>query len=103
MREKQHLTLTVTWRDENYGGIYRAKAFRATVSPVVSDAILEKLARLFRRHGFAMNPRRGSWIAENCADQALHDLVRDLSDAGYLVLHKGCVPDTLAVAELTAA
>jgi hypothetical protein len=94
-RKTVTLTLTLTWRDENYGRIWNAKAFRSTPEPNLSDSAMLKLARLYRRSGFNLNQGRMSWIAEDCPDETLIQLVDALTLAGFTVVHRGCVPSVL--------
>ncbi len=96
--------LTLVWRDENYGRVYRAKAFRPGGDQLdLPDETRERLARLYGRHGFEFNHGRAAWIAEYCEDQAILDLVAALTAEGFAVKHTGAVPALLRPAEEPAA
>jgi len=88
-------TVTLTWRDESYGGIGRSFAFRAKVERYPSDAAADKLARIYRRNGFKLNESRMAWIAEQPKDDAPLLLAEALEAAGYEVGHKGAVPQCI--------
>ncbi|MBB3267668.1 hypothetical protein FHW79_005333 [Azospirillum sp. OGB3] len=89
---KRPTTITLTWRDENYGSIHRASAFRVAAEPVLTGAARKKLVQMFQQHFFSFHTRRNAWIAEGCPDNAPGDLSGALAAAGYTVAHAGCVP-----------
>jgi hypothetical protein len=88
--------ITITWRNENYGRISDAQAFRYEKDPYPSDTERTKLARMFRKHGFDVHPQRGCWMAEYEPEDACVRLVEALQEAGYTVDNVGAVPDALS-------
>jgi len=106
MSGKTSKGITLHWRDENYGRVHAAQAFRyGATDPAghFSDTAHARLGRLFRRHGFHFNSSRASWIAEGRPADAPSALAEALSEAGYAVRHTGCVPDVLSGARTTDA
>lgn len=97
---KSPLTITLIWRNENYGSIFNAKAFRHQLDAEMSDSRATKLRRLFARHGFTFKENRASWIAESCPDNVPIGLVCALQEVGYTVDNVGCVPDVLVVEQV---
>lgn len=87
---KTETKISIIWRNENYGSVSRAVAFRAVVEPYPSDTAMTKLARIYKRCGFEMNQNRVAWIAEDCAADAPAKLIAELTAAGYVVEHRGC-------------
>lgn len=94
--------MTITWRDENYGRVYEAQAFRYEKDPYPSDTERNKLARVFRKHGFDVHPQRHCWMAEYKPADACVKLVEALEEAGYTVENRGAVPDALSSARAMA-
>jgi hypothetical protein len=90
------VAIVINWRDENYGRISGALAFRPTVAPFPSDAMATRLLRLYRRHGFAMHPTRDSFVNQQPTADTAAQLGAALSAAGYIVTHAGCVPVSIA-------
>lgn len=62
--KKHRRTITISWRDENYGRINNTLAFRFRCDPALSDTGMKKLVRLLRKNGFTFNTSCDSWIAE---------------------------------------
>lgn len=85
-------SISIVWRNENYGAVSHAVAFRASVEPHPSDTAMTKtkLSRIYKRCGFKQNESRGAWIAEYCAADVPAKLIAELTAAGYVVEHKGC-------------
>jgi hypothetical protein len=86
----------ITWRDENYGRVHEAQAFRYEKDPYPSETERTKLARLFKKHGFEVHSQRHCWMAEYKPADACVRLVEALEEAGYAVENHGAVPDALA-------
>ncbi len=90
------VTLDLYWRDENYGSISRAYAFRASPDALLSDTADLKMRRAFGRHGFRYAESRGAWVAEGkLGTDAPARLAEDLGRLGYAVGHHHCVPACL--------
>lgn len=94
--------MKITWRDENYGRIYEAQAFRYEKDPYPSETERTKLGRLFRKHGFDVHVQRQCWMAEYALADACVRLVEALEEAGYTVENRGAVPDALSSARSMA-
>lgn len=92
----QPKTITLTWRDENYGRVSGAVAFRDFVEPYPSDTAHAKLARVYKRHGFEADHSRAAWIATHKPEDMPTRLVEDLEKLGYEMTNDGCVPACLA-------
>ena len=90
------VAVVLNWRDENYGRISGALAFRPTVAPPSSDAMALRLQRIYRRHGFTMHPTRDSYVNQQPTDDTAGQLAAALIAAGFLVTHAGCVPASIA-------
>jgi hypothetical protein len=88
--------ITMTWRDENYGRVYEAQAFRYMKDPWPSETETKKLGSMFKKHGFEVNMDRAAWIAQYQPEDACVKLVEALEEAGYTVESRGAVPDALA-------
>lgn len=86
----------ITWRNENYGHVHDAQAFRYEKDPYPSETERTKLARLFKKHGFEVHPQRHCWMAEYKPADACVGLVEALEEAGYTVENHGAVPDALS-------
>ena len=82
-------TITFVWRDENYGRVHAKYAFRCSVEPFPSATADTKLARLFRKAGFAVNHNRAAWICEDGPDNAGLHLIELVKGAGFEVKHWG--------------
>jgi len=91
--------LTITWRDENYGRVSGAVAFRAMLDPFPSQTESTKLGRLYKKCGFELNFNRQSWIAEYKPEDTPVRLVETLEEAGYTVINKGAQPKILTDAK----
>lgn len=93
------VTLDLYWRDENYGSISRAFAFRASPDALLSDTADLKMRRAFGRNGFKYVESRGAWVAEGrIGTDAPVRLVTDLETLGYKVEHHHAVPHCIAQA-----
>lgn len=88
--------ITIVWRDENYGRINDAFAFRSHCEPCQSDTENKKVARLYKKMGFEVNQTRASWIAEYAAADTPLKLVAALEEMGYTVKNAGAAPSILA-------
>ncbi len=88
--------ITITWRDENYGRVYEAQAFRYMKDPWPSETETKKLARLFRKNDFDFHVQRCCWMAEYKPADACVKLVEALEEAGYTVENRGAVPEALS-------
>jgi len=88
-------TISITWRNENYGRISGAVAFRASVEPFPSETESKRLGRLYRKCGFDVNHQRACWMAEESRGEPLPvRLDAALREAGYDVVHGGAIePD----------
>jgi hypothetical protein len=94
--EMTEKTITITWRDENYGRISGSVAFRVyDIEPFPSMTGQKKLQTVYKNAGFEFNNSRQSWIAEENPAKAGPDLAAALEELGYEVKHSGCVPDEL--------
>lgn len=91
-------TITITWRDENYGRIHEAQAFRYEKDPFPSQTESRKIAAIIKRHGFEAHMQRASWIAEYKPEEVCVALIEELEASGYVVKHAGAVPDILSAA-----
>jgi len=88
-------SILLTWRDEAYGSVSSAAvAFRSMVEPYPSGNAQAKIARVYKRHGFAVNHSRASWINESGEFDAAA-LIADLEGLGYEVEHAGRVPESI--------
>jgi hypothetical protein len=75
-------TLSLQPRDENYGSVAAASAFRV-YQEYNSETERTKLERIFRKAGYAFNWSRCSWIATKA--DAWSRVVELCADAGYNV------------------
>ncbi len=89
-------TITITWRDENYGRIHDAQAFRYEKDPFPSQTETQNIARIIKRNGFEANLQRASWIAEYKSEDVCLALTEAFEAAGYVVKHAGAVPNIFA-------
>lgn len=92
---QQAKTITIHWRDENYGRVSGSVAFRSEVEPYPSDTAHSKLVRAYKRHGFEVDHSRAAWIAVRKPEDMPVRLSEDLEKLGYQVTHAGCVPACL--------
>ncbi|WP_372395349.1 hypothetical protein ABMY26_07245 (plasmid) [Azospirillum sp. HJ39] len=90
------VAIVINWRDENYGRISGALAFRPTVAPFPSDTMAARIVRIYRRHGFAMHPGRDSYVNQQPTADTPAQLAAALTAAGFIVTHAGCVPPSIA-------
>jgi hypothetical protein len=85
-------SLTVTWRDENYGRYSGCvAAFRLYDTVALSDRAIARVHGKARRAGFEFCPARCAWIAYS-ADAPVR-LVEALQALGHSVTHEGRWPD----------
>jgi len=95
-KQKEPTVVTLGWRDENYGSVHAASAFRVLDhEPYMSDTAYGKMVAKFRKHGFQINHTRAAWIAENPKPGYLERLVAELEALGCVLKHEGNVPDEL--------
>jgi phosphopentomutase len=99
-RTSKNKVLTIIWRDENYGRINDATAFRAELEPFPSDSEGRKLARIYKKSGYEFNENRYSWIAEYKSKDTPLLLIDALRDAGYEIVNRGAQPDVLHEAKI---
>lgn len=95
-------TIRITWRDENYGPVSGALAFRAMVEENVSETFMKKVYRAYKAAGFELNFNRQSWIAVDKPD-APEKLVEALESLGLSPVHSGRVPEELEEPEAPAS
>lgn len=98
-RVSKEKILTITWRNENYGRINDASAFRAELEPYPSDSEDRKIARIYKKNGYKFDESRCSWIAEFKSKDTPSMLVDSLTAAGYKVVNRGAQPDVLIKTE----
>lgn len=101
-RATKEKVLTITWRDENYGHVSGAVAFRTALEPFPSETESRKLARIYKKNGFELNFNRQAWIAEYKPADTPIRLVEVLKEAGYTVINKGAQPKILTEAKPVA-
>lgn len=89
-------TINITWRDENYGPVSGAVAFRAAIEPHPSEAASRKIQRAYKEAGFELNFNRQAWIAEENSDEAPEKLVEGLTALGYEVYSQGAIPSSIS-------
>jgi len=95
-KQKEPTVVTLGWRDENYGSVYAASAFRVLDhEPYMSETAYGKMARQFRKNGFQINHTRAAWVAENPKPGYLTKLVSDLEALGLVLKHEGNLPEEL--------
>jgi hypothetical protein len=94
----QPKTITLTWRNENYGPVYDAFAFRTSIDPFPSETLSRQVAVVYRKAGFQLHMNRQAWIAEDKLtsepDLPLR-ITSLLEDKGFIVRHAGAVPSIL--------
>lgn len=94
--------ISITWRDENYGPISGSVAFRAMVLEDISQTAMKEVHKAYKSAGFTLNHNRQSWIAVG-KPEAAETLVETLSQMGFTVENRGCVPEELDQPAATAA
>jgi hypothetical protein len=90
-----HKTINLTWRDENYGEISGAVAFRANITPYPSETTKRKIATAYKAAGFDLHFKRQSWVARQSTEAAPLALIENLEAMGYEVANNGCIPAAL--------
>jgi hypothetical protein len=91
-------TITITWRDENYGPISGTIAFRSIIDPAPSESKAKEVQRAFKATGFEFDHRRASWIAKSGMDEGkatTEALIEKLELMGLEIFHKGATADYL--------
>lgn len=99
---KQPKEITIIWRNENYGRIDDAFAFRASVEPFPSATAQRKLASIYKKAGFELHSDRQIWVANWKATTQPDIPVRLeglLQDEGYIVKRGGIATDIFPRAE----
>jgi hypothetical protein len=90
MRNAQ-VNITLTWRDENYGGVNSSAALRFYVDD--DRETKQHVARqILKRHGFAINESRMAWIAGRIDEDSLLEMVSAFESKGFVVEHAGATP-----------
>lgn len=92
-------TITITWRDENYGGVSNSVAFRAMIEPYPSETAKKKIIRAYKNAGFELHFNRQAWIAEDSIETAPSTLIENLESLGYQVTNCGRTPAILEEAK----
>jgi len=87
--------LKLVWRDENYGHVRNAFAFRAHFDPEISNSKRNTAVKAFLANGFEFDDARASWIARGKPEDMPLWLAEALEDAGFELEHGGAVPDAL--------
>ncbi|MCV9964751.1 hypothetical protein OIU34_22935 [Pararhizobium sp. BT-229] len=95
-------TITITWRDENYGSVSHSVAFRAMGAPLPSETEKKKIVRAYRNAGFELNFNRQTWIAKKSIETAPATLIQNLENLGYEVTNRGRTPAILEEAKPAA-
>ena len=72
--------IKVQYRDENYGSVYGAVAFRFGSTVALSDDDVEELHAVAEAMGFSFNFQRSAWIREFVYEDA-PDVKQALEDA----------------------
>lgn len=88
-------SIVITWRNENYGQVTGALAFRATIDPYPSEAAKTRVVRAYKSAGFELHTARQAWLAPEAVESIPVTLVDKLEALGYHVSHQGVVPDIL--------
>lgn len=92
---KSSTDITLTWRDENYGGLNSAAALRSYVDDDRATKTKDS-HRILRSHGFEFNDSRGSWIAKRIGEDTLLNMVVAFEEKGFSVEHAGAIPNVFA-------
>jgi hypothetical protein len=88
-------TITLTWRDENYGPVSHSIAFRATIEPYPSETVKKKIMMAYKSAGFELHFDRQAWLASEDAETAPTQLIENLELLGYQVTNSGRTPAIL--------
>lgn len=92
-------TIIITWRDENYGPINGAVAFRAMIEPMPSETAKKKIVKAYKDAGFELHFNRQVWIAQDDIETAPTALVENLENMGYEITNCGRTPANLEEAK----
>ncbi|MCZ7860894.1 hypothetical protein O9X98_05705 [Agrobacterium salinitolerans] len=88
-------TITITWRDENYGAVSGTVAFRAMIEPFPSETVKKKIMKAYEGAGFELHFNRQAWMAPESIETAPTTLVENLESLGYQVTNCGRTPAIL--------
>lgn len=92
-------TITITWRDENYGSVNGSVAFRAMIEPYPSETAKKKITRAYKNAGFELHFNRQVWLAQESIETAPIKLIENLESLGYQVTNRGHAPAILEEAK----
>ncbi|MDW9481267.1 hypothetical protein GOB57_21720 [Sinorhizobium meliloti] len=96
-------TITITWRDENYGSVNGSVAFRAMIEPYPSETAKKKIIRAYKNAGFELHFNRQAWIAQESIETAPTALIDNLESLGFQVTNCGRTPAILEEAKTVEA
>lgn len=84
-------TVTITWREENYGAVSGKVAFRTYDRHLLVEVARRRADRTIRDAGFIWHDQRSAWLADAMPGRKA-GLTAALEAAGFQVKHAGAVP-----------